>query len=166
MNLLNSRFGISNSSMGVGGYQPHAAADMFRGKYGDCKDKATLLSAMLSSVGVHSALLMVDTERGVIDPDAPSIIGNHMIAAIEIPKGYESAKLRSVVTAQTGKRYLIFDPTWEKTPFGQLEHNLQGSFGVLMEGPDSQVIELPVLDPGMNTVRRTASFQLQADGSN
>ena len=151
--------------MGIGGYQPHTAAEIFRGKYGDCKDKATLLSAMLSTVGVHSALLMVHTERGVIDPEAPSIIGNHMIAAIEIPKGYESPKLRSVVTAKTGKRYLIFDPTWEKTPFGQLEHNLQGSFGVLMEGKDSQVIELPVLDPGLNRIQRSASFQLQADGS-
>jgi Domain of Unknown Function with PDB structure (DUF3857)/Transglutaminase-like superfamily len=151
--------------MGVGGYQPHAAADVFHEKYGDCKDKATLLSSMLSTVGVHSALLMVHTERGVIDPDAPSIMGNHMITAIEIPKGYESAKLRSVVTAKTGKRYLIFDPTWDKTPFGQLESNLQGSYGVLMEGKDSQVIELPILDPGLNTIRRTAKFKLLADGS-
>jgi hypothetical protein len=150
--------------MGVGGYQPHAAADTFRGKYGDCKDKATLLSAMLSTVGVHSALLMVHTERGVIDPEAPSLMGNHMIGAIEIPKGYESPKLRSVVTAQTGKRYLIFDPTWNLTPFGQLEHELQGSYGVLMEGKDSQVIQLPVLSPELNTVRRSASFQLTSDG--
>jgi hypothetical protein len=150
--------------MGVGGYQPHAAADVFRGKYGDCKDKATLLSAMLSTVGIHSALLMVDTERGVIDPDAPSIMGNHMIAAIEIPKGYESPRLRSVVTAQTGKRYLIFDPTWNLTPFGQLEHELQGSYGVLVEGKDSQVIQLPVLSPELNTVRKSASFQLTPDG--
>ena len=151
--------------MGIGGYQPHPAADIFRGRYGDCKDKATLLSAMLSSVGIHSALLMVDSERGVIDPDAPSIIGNHMIGAIEIPKGYESPKMHSVVTAKTGKRYLIFDPTWEMTPFGQLEDNLQGSYGVLMEAADSQVIQMPVLSPELNTIKRTASFQLAADGS-
>jgi hypothetical protein len=151
--------------MGVGGYQPHAAEDIFRGRYGDCKDKATLLSAMLSSVGIHSALLMVDSERGVIDPEAPSIWGNHMIAAIEIPKGYESSKLHSVVTAKTGKRYLIFDPTWYLTPFGQLEDNLQGSYGVLIEGKDSQVIELPVMDPTLNTIRRSGKFELSADGS-
>ncbi len=151
--------------MGVGGYQPHAAEEIFRGRYGDCKDKATLLSAMLSSVGIHSALLMVDTERGVVDPDAPSIWGNHMIAAIEIPKGYESPKLHSVVTAKTGKRYLIFDPTWYMTPFGQLEDNLQGSYGVLIEGKDSQVIELPVMDPTLNTIRRSGKFELSADGS-
>ncbi|CAN5422202.1 hypothetical protein BH10ACI4_BH10ACI4_05510 [soil metagenome] len=151
--------------MGIGGYQPHYAADIFRNRYGDCKDKATLLSAMLSSVGIHSALMMVDHRRGVVDPDAPSIVGDHMIAAIEIPKGYESKRLRSVITAKTGRRYLIFDPTWEKTAFGQLEHNLQGGFGVLMEGDASQIVELPVLAPELNTIRRTAHFQLQPDGS-
>lgn len=151
--------------MGVGGYQPHPAGEIFKGRYGDCKDKATLLSAMLSSVGIHSALLMVDTERGVIDPADPSITGNHMIGAIEIPKGYESPKLHSVVTAKTGRRYLIFDPTWELTPFGQLEDNLQGSYGVLMEGNDSQVIQLPLMDPELNRIRRKASFELSADGS-
>jgi transglutaminase-like putative cysteine protease len=76
--------------MGIGGYQPHFAGDIFRNRYGDCKDKATLLSAMLSAVDIHAALVMVDSHRGVIDPDAPSIVGNHMIAAIEIPKGYSS----------------------------------------------------------------------------
>jgi hypothetical protein len=151
-------------TMGIGGYQPHFAGDIYRNHYGDCKDKATLLSAMLSSVGVHSALVMVDTSRGVVDPDAPSIVGNHMIAAIEIPRGYTSPKLRSVVTAKTGRKYLIFDPTWDKTAFGQLEHNLQGGYGVLMEGHDSQVIQFPVLSPELNTIRRTASFQLQPDG--
>jgi hypothetical protein len=151
--------------MGVGGYQPHFAGDILRGRYGDCKDKATLMAAMFSSVGVHGALLMVDTRRGVIDPDAPSIMGNHMIGAIEIPAGYESAKLHSVVTAKTGKRYLIFDPTWEMTPFGQLEKNLQGSYGVLLEGAASQVIQLPLMDPGLNTIRRSASFKLAADGT-
>jgi hypothetical protein len=151
--------------MGIGGYQPHFAGDIFHNRYGDCKDKATLLSAMLSSVGIHSALMMVDHRRGVVDPDAPSIVGDHMIAAIEIPKGYESSRLRSVITAKTGRRYLIFDPTWEKTAFGQLEHNLQGGYGVLMEGADSQIVELPLLSPELNTIRRTASFHLQPDGS-
>jgi Domain of Unknown Function with PDB structure (DUF3857)/Transglutaminase-like superfamily len=151
--------------MGIGGYQPHFAGDIFRNRYGDCKDKATLLSAMLSSVGIHAALVMVDHRRGVIDPDAPSIVGDHMIAAIEIPKGYTSPKLRSVVTTKSGRQYLIFDPTWDKTAFGQLEHNLQGGYGVLVEGKDSEIIRFPLLSPTLNTIHRTATFQLQPDGS-
>ncbi len=151
--------------MGVGGYQPHFAADIFRNRYGDCKDKATLLSAMLSSVGVHSALMMVDHRRGVVDPNAPSIVGDHMIAAIELPNGYTSPKLHSVIATKTGRRYLIFDPTWEKTAFGQLEHNLQGGYGLLLEGSNSEIVALPILSPELNTIRRSASFQLQPDGS-
>ena len=151
--------------MGIGGYQPHPAAEIFQNRYGDCKDKAALLTAMLSSVGVHAALLMVDTSRGAIDPNAPSIRADHMIAAIEIPAGYTSPKLHSVVTADSGRRYLIFDPTWDKTPFGQLEHNLQGSYGLLMEGDRSQILRLPVLSPELNTIQRSAKLELAADGT-
>jgi len=151
--------------IGIGGWQPHAAGDVFHNRYGDCKDKATLLSAMLSTVGVHAAPVIVDSERGVVDPDAPSTVADHAIAAIEVPKGYSSSRLRSVVTAKSGRQYLIFDPTSEKTAFGQLEHQLQGGYGILIEGADSQLIQLPVLDPVQNTIHRTAAFRLGADGA-
>ena len=150
---------------GIGGLQPHYAADIFRNRYGDCKDKSTLLSAMLGSVGIHSAIVLVDTERGFVDPKAPSMLGNHAIAAVEIPKGYDSAKLRSVVETKAGRRYLIVDPTWDKTAFGQLEHNLQGGFAVLVEGKDSEIVQLPVLKPELNTIQRTATFALGEDGT-
>jgi hypothetical protein len=151
--------------IGIGGDQPHFAADIFRGGYGDCKDKSTLLSAMLSSVGLHSDILLVDTRRGFIDPDDPSQLGDHAIAAIEIPKGYDSPKLHSVVTAANGKRYLIFDPTWEETPFGQIESELQGSYGLITEGADSAIIQIPVLSPELDTIHRSATLQLTPDGS-
>ena len=151
--------------VGIGGDQPHYAADIFKGGYGDCKDKATLLSSMLESVGIHSTLVLVHTSRGFIDPDNPSTAGNHMIAAIEIPKGYDSPKLHSVVTLKGGRRYVIFDPTWIETPFGQIARNLQGSYAVLVEGGDSELVHLPVMPPELNTVRRTASFKLLPDGT-
>ncbi len=150
---------------GVGGLQPHPAADIFRNRYGDCKDKATLLAAMLGSVGIHAVLMPVDSHRGVVDPNAPSIVGNHVIAAVEIPVSYNSPRLRSVVTAKSGKRYLIVDPTSEKTAFGQVEHNLQGGYGVLVEGKGSEIVQIPVLDSDLNTIQRSATFQLEPGGS-
>ncbi|ADV82221.1 transglutaminase domain-containing protein [Terriglobus saanensis SP1PR4] len=150
--------------IGVGGQQPHAAGDTFSHQYGDCKDKATLVSAMMNAVGMRATWLMVDSRRGVIAPEAPSIAANHMIVAIDIPKGYESPLFQSTVTLKNGKRYLIFDPTSEKTPFGQLESGLQGSYGLLMEGKESEAILLPVLKPGANQVNRKASFTLSSDG--
>ncbi|MHB1022885.1 MAG: DUF3857 domain-containing transglutaminase family protein [Acidobacteriaceae bacterium] len=151
--------------IGIGGWQPHPAADIFQNRYGDCKDKSTLLAAMLSSVGIHSTWVLVDTNRGYVSPDAPSIDGNHAIAAIELPPGYESAKLHSVVTAKSGKRFLIFDPTNEYVPFGQLPPYLQGGYGTLVDGQQSQVIALPVLAPDQNLIERVAHFQLQPDGT-
>lgn len=154
-------FGVE---LGIGGYQPHPASEIFHNMYGDCKDKATLTAAMLSAVGIHATLMMVDTHRGVVDPGAPSLMGNHMIAAIEVPKGYESSRLHSLVTVKSGRRYLIFDPTSDKTPFGQLEHDLQGSYGILMEGDATEAILLPVLEPSLNKINRTASFTLDDKG--
>ena len=151
--------------IGIGGAQPHPAADIFHSRYGDCKDKATLLAAMLGSVGIHSTWVYVDTNRGYLQPDAPSFSGNHAIAAIQLPEGYVSPRLHSVVTTKSGKRFLIFDPTWEYTPFGVLESNLQGSYGILADGNDSQLIEFPVLDPELNAVTRSAQFKLAEDGS-
>ncbi|HEV2277574.1 MAG TPA: transglutaminase domain-containing protein, partial [Acidobacteriaceae bacterium] len=112
--------------IGIGGWQPHTAEDVFRYRYGDCKDKATLMIAMLDAVGIRSTWVSVDIRRGRIDPGAPSLFGNHMIAAIEIPKAVEDPRLQAVVTAKTGKRYLIFDPTNEYVSLGQLPVYLQG----------------------------------------
>ena len=149
----------------IGGLQPHAAADTFKARYGDCKDKATLLSAMLNAVGVRSTWVLVDTNRGFISSEAPSLLGNHMIAAIELPADYKPEGMYSIVTEKGGKRFLIFDPTWEKTPFGHLERELQGSDALLVDGANSQAIRLPTLKPEQNLVERKASFQLAADGS-
>ena len=151
-------------SIGIGGMQPHAASDIFRNRYGDCKDKATLLAAMLSTVGIRSTWLMVNTERGLIDPSMPSLLGDHMIAAIELPVGYNAPGMYSVVTAKSGKRFLITDPTWEYTPFGQIEDNLQGSYALLMDGAQSQVIQIPVMKPDRNTWTRSAHMKLAGDG--
>jgi hypothetical protein len=151
--------------VGIGGYQPHAATDTFKARYGDCKDKATLLSAMLNAVGIRSTWVLVDTSRGTINSEAPSLWGNHMIAAIELPADYKPDAMYSIVTAKSGKRFLIFDPTWEKTPFGHLERNLQGSDALLVDGANSQSIRLPILDPERNLVERKATFALTIDGS-
>ncbi len=72
---------------GIGGWQAHYAERHLPNRYGDCKDKTTLLISMLQAIGVRAYYLHVDSERGVIDPLAPSLIGDHMITAIELPDG-------------------------------------------------------------------------------
>jgi len=36
-------------------YQPHAATEVLHNQYGDCKDKHTLLAALLGAEGMHAS---------------------------------------------------------------------------------------------------------------
>jgi len=150
---------------GIGGFQANHAADIFRNRYGDCKDKTTLLIAMLRVAGINAYYVPVDDKRGIVDPDDPSLYGNHMITAIEIPADVKDPRLLAVVKARDGKRYLIFDPTNERTPVGNLPSYEQGSYGTLAAGPASQVIALPVLPPDANGTERKGAFTLAPDGT-
>ena len=150
---------------GIGGLQANRAADIFRNRYGDCKDKTTLLISMLQVAGIHAFYVPVDDRRGIVDPDDPSLVGDHMITAIEIPPDVQDPRLMAIVKAKDGKRYLIFDPTNERTPIGNLPSYLQGSFGTLAAGPASQIIALPVLSPDANGTERKGTFALSIDGT-
>jgi hypothetical protein len=150
---------------GIGGLQANHAADIFRNRYGDCKDKTTLVISMLQVAGIHAVYMPVDDRRDVVDPDVPSLIGNHMIVAIELPPDLQDPRLKAVVKANDGKRYIIFDPTDERTPVGNLPSYEQGSFGTLAAGASSQIIALPVLDPGANGTERKGVFTLAPDGT-
>ena len=149
---------------GIGGLQANHAADIYRNRYGDCKDKTTLLIAMLQVAGVKAYYVPVDHRRGVVDPDDPSLMGDHMITAIEIPADVQDARLQAVVKGRDGKRYLIFDPTDQRTPIGNLPSNEQGGYGLLAAGGSSQVIALPVLPPEANGTERKGAFVLGPDG--
>lgn len=151
--------------IGIGGLRPHSAEEVFTNQYGDCKDKATLMISMLDDVGIRSTWVLVDTHRGFVAPDVPSIDGNHMIVAIQLPEGYENPQLQAVVTTASGQRYLIFDPTNEFVPIGLLPNYEQGSWGLLVDGANSQVIHLPVLPPGSDVTEWNAKLQLAADGT-
>jgi hypothetical protein len=150
---------------GIGGWQAHYAGDIYRNRYGDCKDKTTLLIAMLQSIGVRAYYLHVDTRRGIINPDAPSLMGNHMITAIEVPAGETDQRLRALVKMANGKSLLIFDPTDEETPVGLIRAQLQGAWGNLADGADSQVLQMPVLAPDSAGMNLHGTFTLTTDGT-
>src|SRR5262249_28603579 len=58
-------------SFGVGRLQPHQAAEVLENGYGDCKDKHTLLEALLGAEGIASYPVLINSERK-LDLDVPS----------------------------------------------------------------------------------------------
>jgi transglutaminase-like putative cysteine protease len=151
--------------IGIGGYQPHPAADIFRARYGDCKDKATLLSSMLHEVGIDSEYLLISTYRGTVDPALPSPHFNHVILAIEVPRTADPEHYQAVVTGKSGKHYLIFDPTDPYTPLGDLRGDLQDSDALLVADGGGEIIHTPLARPETNLLSRIGHFTLSTDGT-
>jgi len=152
--------------LGIGGWQPHAAPDIFVHRYGDCKDKATILSTMLKEIGVTSYYVSVNTERGTVTPATPATRWfNHEILAIKLPDGLEDASLVAVLAHQKLGRLLIFDPTDDMTPIGQLRGALQANYALLVTPEGGELIELPKLPALLNGVQRTAKLTLNPTGT-
>jgi hypothetical protein len=152
--------------LGIGGWQPHPAPEIFTHKYGDCKDKATILSAMLKEIGVTSYYVSVNTERGTVTPATPATRWfNHEILAIRLPDGMEDASLVAILAHPKLGRLLIFDPTDDMTSLGQLRGALQANYALLVTPEGGELLELPKLSAQLNGVQRTAKLILNPTGT-
>ncbi|MGI8467651.1 MAG: DUF3857 domain-containing transglutaminase family protein, partial [Pyrinomonadaceae bacterium] len=89
-----------------GGYRPHLATDIFAKSYGDCKDKANLMRAMLNAVGITAYLVSItaDDASYVRAEWASPHQFNHCIIAVKIG---DETKAASVITHPKLGRLLI-----------------------------------------------------------
>ncbi len=86
---------------GVHGFKPYNASKVFARRFGDCKDKATLLSVMLDQVGIdaHPVLIYADQSRGKEDLTLPLIRHfNHCITYIPASDGRSPLYLDGTAT--------------------------------------------------------------------
>ncbi len=92
--------------VGYGGWFPHAAKDVHRQRWGDCKDKATYLHSLLKVAGIASSPTLIFSHDGWPEPFGLPALGanfNHAILAVHLPDGDVFA-----------------DPTERTVPFGDL----------------------------------------------
>jgi tetratricopeptide (TPR) repeat protein len=95
-------------SLGLGRYQPHASGDVLHNQYGDCKDKHTLLAALLEAEGIHASSVLINSSRK-LDPDVPS------------PSQFDH--VITMVPREQGEVWM--DTTTEVAPFRLLSFNLR-----------------------------------------
>ena len=111
-------------SLGVGRYQPHAAADVLHDQYGDCKDKHTLLASLLAAEGLHASSVLINSTRK-LDPDVPSPSQfDHVITMLPLGSGND-------------KQEVWMDTTSEVAPFRLLAYTLR----------KKQALVIPPADP-------------------
>jgi hypothetical protein len=152
--------------LGIGGFQPHSANEVFAHRYGDCKDKATLLSSMLSQIGVDSYYVVINSERVSVTPETPANVGafNHAVLAIKLPANVSDPSLVSILQHPRLGSLLFFDPTNEMTPFGQIGGYLQANYGLLVTPEGGELVALPRQPSAMNSIQRAGKLTLDASG--
>ena len=126
-----TNFRYVSLSFGVGRLQPHPAAAILANQYGDCKDKHTLLAALLDSVGIRADAVLIPSQRK-LDPAVPAPSQfDHMITAV--PRG---------------DGYLWMDTTTEVAPFQMLMANLRKKQAVVIaEDGATKLAETPADPP-------------------
>ena len=120
----------------MGGFIPRDAGEVFKKKYGDCKDMANLLNEMLKYSEIQSNLAWIGTrDKPYKYEDIPTPnVDNHMITAIEIE----------------GKRFFL-DATDKFCPFSYPTAMIQGKQALIGKSEKDFTIEnVPILDQNKN----------------
>jgi transglutaminase-like putative cysteine protease len=146
-----------------GGYRPHSSTEVFAKSYGDCKDKANLMRAMLKVVGITSIPVSIYSgDPTYVRANWPSPQQfNHCIIAIKVS---DQTQASTIVKHPMLGRLLIFDPTDSETPIGDLPLHLQGSLALIDTKEATELVKMPETPPEMNQLQRHSTFELTADG--
>jgi transglutaminase-like putative cysteine protease len=132
---------------GIHGFLPYRVPEVVDRGFGDCKDKASLLYAMLEAAGIDARIVLVRTRpRGQI-AEAPASLAvfDHAIAYVPALD-------------------LYLDGTAEYAGFEELPAMDQG-VNVLRVGPDDVVLtRTPMTPPEANRRERTLTLRPRRDG--
>ncbi|WP_420401352.1 DUF3857 domain-containing protein [Flagellimonas sp.] len=133
----------------LGGFVPREASEVFRKKYGDCKDNSSLLLKMLDIANIKGNLAWIGTRSipySYKDVPTPSV-DNHMILHYE----YQ------------GKSYFL-DATGRFNAMEMPTSFIQGKEALVSMGRDSFMIKkVPIIDPLKNIYRDYSIIELEGN---
>jgi transglutaminase-like putative cysteine protease len=137
--------------VGYGGWFPHPAKVTHANKYGDCKDKANYLKALLDIAGVKSRPTLINLHAGFPRGfGLPSLAANfnHEILTIDLPG-----------------RSLLADPTARSVAFGDLPASDRESVTLPIQPGGGELSTAPIALPDEHVERLSVTLALGADGS-
>ena len=136
-------------AVGLGGWIPHEPERVEAARYGDCKDKANLLRALLASVDIRSRLVGIYA-GGAPRPFGLPVLGanfNHMILEIQLEDGV-----------------VYVDPTTRTVPFGELPAADKGRLCLPLDPAGASLVLTPSTSPKADRVVSTWTLTLLSDG--
>ncbi len=133
---------------GVGGIVPHAADTVIANRYGDCKDHATLLEALLAAKGIDAVGALIDAGGPNRPPRVAANHFNHIITYLPQWK-------------------LFVDSTVGEAPFSELPSGDLGRQVVLVRAlaDTPRVLHTPGFGPATNTLIDEDDSHIDAAGT-
>ncbi len=134
---------------GQAGHEPHAAEDIYKNKYGDCKDQAILLVTMLREAGFSSWPVLIPTKGAYnLDKDFPAIFFNHCIAAVSV-----------------NDEIVFLDPTAQTCAFGDLPAGDVDRNVLIFTEEGYKIEHIPLYLPEHNLIRQKLYIKVNKDES-
>lgn len=133
----------------LGGFVPREANDVYKKKYGDCKDNSSILATMLAIAGLKGNLTWIGTRKiPYTYKEVPTpIVDNHMILSYQ----YE------------GKTYFL-DATGRYLPLGFPSTFIQGKEALISNGEnDFRIEQVPVIDAKRNATIDTTYISIEGE---
>ena len=129
------RYRYVGISFGVGRFQPHSADDVLNNRYGDCKDKHTLLASLIKGSGLDAYPVLIHHARK-LDESVPSPSQfDHVITFVPLKSGLDRA----------GEMHgLWLDSTTEVAPFRMLVAAIRNKKALLIPpNAPAQIVTTP-----------------------
>jgi hypothetical protein len=152
--------------IGVGkgnGYRPRPSTLVLQRGYGDCKDKANLMRALLKALKIDSHIVAIYSgDRTFVREEwASPQQFNHAIIAVRVS---DETIAPTVISDSTLGRLLIFDATDSYTPVGDLPDYLQGSLALIVAGGNGKLLRMPITPPESNGMFRKVEMTIESNG--
>lgn len=125
------------------GFIPRQASDIYKRKFGDCKDMASILTAMCRAAGIDAYFTWIGTRsKPYTYEETPlPMVANHMICTIKI-----------------GVEWIFLDGTHPLIPFGSVPAGIQGKEAmVAIDDKQFKIILVPETD-GQYNVTTDSTF--------
>ena len=148
--FVSTHYHYVSLSFGIGRYQPHPAEDVFENEYGDCKDKHTLLAALLKAAGYDAWPALINASYLKIDADLPS-----------------PGQFDHVITVVPRRSNLLWlDTTPGVAPFALLMPNLRDRQALVMPtDKPAQLMTTPANPPFPSVQTYASKAKLSSDGT-
>lgn len=132
----------------LGGFIPRESNEVFRKKYGDCKDNSSILYRMLEIAGIKGNLTWIGTRSiPYTYKEVPTpFVDNHMILSYE----------------NDGKTYYL-DATGRYIQFGLPTSFIQGKEALVSYGNDFKIKKVPVIEAKENAIIDTTFLKIEND---